>query len=179
MEDIAPELQLIASVRLLPEVHCALGIDVETLTESHPDMCEWWTLQAEDLQGTDLEAEYIEALLTDTEVLNLEFRRYIANFLLDNLVGDMSILSKVATRDYAATKRAVVTAVHESDVVVISYEYYVVKDVGIIEASEEACVMYEALYDSLKGLTWVRTVDNFLEEVEKDGQTFRRFSPVT
>lgn len=52
---------------------------------------------------------------------------------------------------------------------------YRVTGVGIIEATEEACVMYEALYKELAGITWVRPLQNFLEVVEKDGQKMSRF----
>lgn len=52
---------------------------------------------------------------------------------------------------------------------------YTVTNVGIIEATEEACVMYEAQYEELKGLTWVRPLSNFLEEVEWEGKKVPRF----
>ena len=52
---------------------------------------------------------------------------------------------------------------------------YRVTGIGIIEATEEACVMYEALYKELEGLTWVRPLSNFVEMVEKDGRQVPRF----
>lgn len=57
-------------------------------------------------------------------------------------------------------------------------DYYTVVDVGIIEETEEVCVMYEAQYDELKGIRWVRTLENFLEEVERDGKKYQRFTKV-
>lgn len=49
---------------------------------------------------------------------------------------------------------------------------YQVVDVGMWENTEETCVMYKSL-DT--GITWVRTVENFLEEVEVEGKKVPRF----
>lgn len=36
-------------------------------------------------------------------------------------------------------------------------------------------VVYEALYDNPQGKLWVRPLDMFLETIERDGKTFKRF----
>jgi hypothetical protein len=56
-------------------------------------------------------------------------------------------------------------------------KYYVVESVGLLEGSEEVCVIYRALYD--KGLVWVRPLDDFCSEVEKDGEVMERFSRIS
>jgi hypothetical protein len=50
---------------------------------------------------------------------------------------------------------------------------YVVEFIGILESSEEVCVGYRALYEN--GILWVRTVDNFLEEVDTPNGKSPRF----
>jgi len=45
-----------------------------------------------------------------------------------------------------------------------------------LENSEEVCVGYRALYG--KGILWVRTLENFLEGVEIDGKSVKRFQVV-
>lgn len=50
-------------------------------------------------------------------------------------------------------------------------EYQVV-EVGIYENSEEVCVVYKSLST---GISWIRTLANFLEEVEVDGKKETRF----
>lgn len=55
-------------------------------------------------------------------------------------------------------------------------KHYLIVDVGILEATEEVCVVYKALYDA--NLTWVRTLDVFLETVEHEGSTVSRFCKV-
>ncbi|OGC97544.1 hypothetical protein A2634_02150 [Candidatus Amesbacteria bacterium RIFCSPHIGHO2_01_FULL_48_32] len=55
-------------------------------------------------------------------------------------------------------------------------KYYVVEFVGVLENSEEVCVGYRALYG--KGILWVRTLENFLEGVEIDGKSVKRFQVV-
>ncbi len=54
--------------------------------------------------------------------------------------------------------------------------HYKILAVGFIEATEEPCVIYQALYG--ENLTWVRTADEFLSEVEFEGKTVPRFRPV-
>ncbi|OGM28240.1 hypothetical protein A2801_04420 [Candidatus Woesebacteria bacterium RIFCSPHIGHO2_01_FULL_41_10] len=44
-----------------------------------------------------------------------------------------------------------------------SEKFYVVESVGFLEATEEVCVVYRALYD--KGIVWVRTLENFIEKI--------------
>jgi hypothetical protein len=49
--------------------------------------------------------------------------------------------------------------------------------IGVAKHSEtlEKMVVYEALYDNPRSKLWVRPLEMFLEEVEKDGQKFPRF----
>ncbi len=54
---------------------------------------------------------------------------------------------------------------------------YIVEFVGILESSEEVCVGYRALYGD--GILWVRTISNFLEEVERQNGPIYRFQKVT
>lgn len=53
---------------------------------------------------------------------------------------------------------------------------YMVEFVGCREDTEEVCVGYRALYG--KGILWIRTAENFLSEVEKQGKTMKRFELV-
>lgn len=53
-------------------------------------------------------------------------------------------------------------------------EYQVV-EVGIYESSEEICVVYKSLST---GISWIRTLNNFLEEVEVDEKKVKRFKNV-
>lgn len=55
---------------------------------------------------------------------------------------------------------------------------YVVHYVGLIEATEEPCVVYEAEYEELAGVQLVRTVANFIEPITVDDTTVPRFRPV-
>lgn len=50
-------------------------------------------------------------------------------------------------------------------------KYYVIESIGILESSEELCVVYRALYD--KGIVWVRTLENFTE-VTNQGPRFTK-----
>ncbi len=50
---------------------------------------------------------------------------------------------------------------------------YKVSDLAVQEATDKICVIYEALYHS--GVTFVRDLDNWLEQVEIDGQKVDRF----
>lgn len=53
---------------------------------------------------------------------------------------------------------------------------YNVEFVGILENSEEICVGYRALYG--EGILWVRSIDDFLSEVEVGGSKTTRFTKV-
>ena len=53
---------------------------------------------------------------------------------------------------------------------------YKVLDIGIIEANDDLCVIYQAQYG--KRLTFIRPVTSWLEQVEWNGQTVPRFSRV-
>ena len=50
---------------------------------------------------------------------------------------------------------------------------YVALSSGILEATEEVAVIYEAV--ERKGMIWIRTLENFLEEVEIEGKKVGRF----
>lgn len=50
---------------------------------------------------------------------------------------------------------------------------YQVVDVAIYEATEEICVIYKSL--NMEGEIWIRTLENFLSEVEFEGKTVPRF----
>ncbi len=52
-------------------------------------------------------------------------------------------------------------------------ELYDLVGVGLLEATEQPCVMYR---NEEKGVTWVRTLENFLEDVEVDGKKAPRFT---
>ena len=53
-------------------------------------------------------------------------------------------------------------------------EYNVIAVVKHSETLEEM-VLYEALYDNPVSKLWVRPLNMFLETIEKDGKTFKRF----
>lgn len=53
-------------------------------------------------------------------------------------------------------------------------EYQVI-EIGIYEKTEEVCVVYKSLKT---GISWIKTQDNFLEEVEVEGKKVKRFSAV-
>jgi hypothetical protein len=50
---------------------------------------------------------------------------------------------------------------------------YIVEFVGLLEEKEEICVGYRALYGN--GILWVRTIDNFTEEVDTETGKLKRF----
>ena len=50
---------------------------------------------------------------------------------------------------------------------------YVVRDIAILEATEEPCVIYEAEYD--EKITFVRPVREWLDEIGKDDAKMPRF----
>ena len=49
---------------------------------------------------------------------------------------------------------------------------YQILDIGIFEKTGEICVIYKSL-DT--GMSWIRTIDNFLEKVEVGGKKVKRF----
>ena len=53
---------------------------------------------------------------------------------------------------------------------------YEVISIGIIEATEEPVVIYQALYGDK--LTWIRPIPDFLATVEKDGKPCPRFEEI-
>ncbi len=53
---------------------------------------------------------------------------------------------------------------------------YSIADLVIIEASEEVGVVYEAEYESLKGVRFLRPLSDFLAAVEWEGETRKRFT---
>ncbi len=58
---------------------------------------------------------------------------------------------------------------------------YEVLGIGRIEATLKECVIYKALYkteDFPERSMWVRPLDEFVEEVEVDGETVSRFTRV-
>lgn len=55
--------------------------------------------------------------------------------------------------------------------------HYKILAIGFIEATEEPCVVYQALYG--ENLTWVRTEDEFLAEIEFEGKVLPRFTKLT
>ena len=50
---------------------------------------------------------------------------------------------------------------------------YIVEFIGILEEKEEVCVGYRALYEN--GILWVRTLENFVEEVDISNSKTSRF----
>jgi hypothetical protein len=55
---------------------------------------------------------------------------------------------------------------------------YEVIGTGLLEATEEPVVIYRALYDNPMSEYWVRTVADFSEQVNVNGQTVPRFRKV-
>ena len=51
---------------------------------------------------------------------------------------------------------------------------YVVEFIGLLEATEEICVAYRALYG--KGILWIRTLKDFIAKVETKDDKVARFS---
>jgi len=54
---------------------------------------------------------------------------------------------------------------------------YVIVAVGLLEENEEPAVVYKALYG--EGLIWIRSLSNFLEEVEQEGVKVSRFKKIS
>lgn len=55
---------------------------------------------------------------------------------------------------------------------------YKIVCVAVIEATEEPCVVYEALYPNAEHQFWVRPLADFCAEVEHEGRTVPRFEQV-
>ena len=51
--------------------------------------------------------------------------------------------------------------------------------IAVIEATEEPCVVYEALYPSAKQRYWIRPVTDFCAEVSFEGAVVPRFLQVS
>lgn len=58
-------------------------------------------------------------------------------------------------------------------------KYYTLVDVVIIEANDTVGVLYKAEYDDLKGITFMRPLDDFLAEVDTDNGRIPRFTKVS
>jgi hypothetical protein len=58
---------------------------------------------------------------------------------------------------------------------------YEVIGVGKHSETTEELVVYRGLYDSPHGYgaIWIRPVPMFLETIERDGKTMRRFNPIS
>ncbi len=55
---------------------------------------------------------------------------------------------------------------------------YVIEQIGILEETEEVCVVYRALYG--EEIVWIRTLENFLSEKKTEkGERVTRFTKVT
>lgn len=54
-----------------------------------------------------------------------------------------------------------------------NHKKYMVKELGILESTDELCVIYQANYG--KKLTFVRPLSEWLEPVEWQGKTIPRF----
>ncbi len=57
------------------------------------------------------------------------------------------------------------------------YKEYLILSLGVQEATEEICVVYQALYGD--NIVWVRNLDLFLSEVDCDGKKVSRFQKVS
>lgn len=55
-------------------------------------------------------------------------------------------------------------------------KFYTIVDIAILEATEEAAVIYKANYGG--GLTWIRSINDFTAQVEVDGKMVDRFTKV-
>ncbi len=55
-------------------------------------------------------------------------------------------------------------------------QFYTIVSHGIIEATEEPAIIYQAEYDDQT--TWIRPVSVFLEEVEWQGKKVQRFTRI-
>ena len=59
--------------------------------------------------------------------------------------------------------------------------HYKVKDIAILEATQEPAVIYQKEFGStdLKSVTWIRPLSSWLEKVDHNGALVPRFQKVT
>lgn len=57
-------------------------------------------------------------------------------------------------------------------------DHYQIKGFCVTEADDTVCVLYEPLYERLKGISFARPVKSFTETIEKDGVETKRFLKV-
>jgi hypothetical protein len=57
-------------------------------------------------------------------------------------------------------------------------QHYTLVDVIIIEATDEIGILYRAEYDLLKGITFMRPIEDFLADVDVEGEVKPRFTLV-
>ncbi len=57
-------------------------------------------------------------------------------------------------------------------------DLYTITDILIIEATDTVGICYRAEYPELKGITFIRPIEDFLAEVEVDGKMLKRFTKV-
>ncbi len=55
-------------------------------------------------------------------------------------------------------------------------QFYIIVSHGIIEATEEPAIVYQAEYD--KKVVWIRPASVFLEEIEWEGKKVPRFTRI-
>lgn len=55
---------------------------------------------------------------------------------------------------------------------------YKIVCIAVMEATEERCVVYEALYPEAEHRFWVRPLADFCAEVEREGRIVPRFARV-
>jgi hypothetical protein len=59
-----------------------------------------------------------------------------------------------------------------------STKRYRVLNIGLIEDTEEVCVIYQAMYGEGKRLVWVRPLDVWLAKVETESGEVSRFQKI-
>lgn len=55
-------------------------------------------------------------------------------------------------------------------------DFYTITDILIIEATDTVGICYRAEYEELRGITFMRPIEDFLAEVDVDGQMIKRFT---
>ncbi|MBU0570359.1 DUF1653 domain-containing protein [Patescibacteria group bacterium] len=55
-------------------------------------------------------------------------------------------------------------------------DLYVIEQIGVLENTEEVCVVYKALYG--EEIVWIRTLENFLSKKETEKGEVVRFTKV-
>lgn len=55
-------------------------------------------------------------------------------------------------------------------------DFYTLTDVVIIEADDSIGICYRAEYEELRGVTFMRPIDDFMAEVEFEGKMVKRFT---